>query len=103
MEADNPSSSGCVCLEKSSDSLPNPDVNVSGSVVTAEYGWGCVAHDEGKGDCENGTHDWCSDMWCIVNESSCEFKTREVTYTLADDYFSYETCNSNFTGNSWVG
>merc|ERR1711865_1278837 len=55
-------------------------------------------------DCSgNNPADWCADHWCIVDPNNCVFKARDVTYTLATDYSSYETCDTNFNGNSWVG
>ena len=75
------------------------------------FGWGCKAHDEGQDVCATSNEtgggeadDWCLDKWCIVDPATCDSKTRKMSYTAApDDYFSYEACDANFTGNGWVG
>jgi len=73
-------------------------------VQNSPYGYGCQAFDQFKGDCSgNNPADWCADQWCVVDPNNCVFKAREVTYTTADDHSSYETCDTNFKGNSWVG
>jgi len=78
-------------------------------VTNSPYGYGCQAFDQYKdggtsGDCSgNNPADWCEDQWCVVDPNNCVFKAREVTYTTASDHSSYETCDTNFEGNSWVG
>merc|ERR1711879_595418 len=53
---------------------------------------------------EGEASDWCNDKWCIVDEASCDLKTRAVTFTAdATDVFSYATCDPDFAGNGWVG
>jgi hypothetical protein len=74
------------------------------------YGSGCKAHDAGYDSCNTSTNladgqadDWCQDQWCFVDPNSCKFKAIKVSYTAADNYFAYETCDANFAGNGWVG
>jgi len=81
------------------------------SLSGRSYGSGCKAHDEGLGSCSGKLdtafgqpNDWCMDQWCIVDPANCDSKHRAVSYTTdSNDYFSYEVCDSNFAGNSWVG
>ena len=76
----------------------------------AAYGWGCAAHDAGYDACNTSSNladgqadDWCQDQWCIVDPDNCSVRNLGVSYTAADDYFSYEACEANFAGNGWVG
>jgi len=72
-------------------------------VTDSPYGYGCQAFDQYKDACASNPADWCADKWCVVDPNNCVFKAREVTYTTASDHSSYETCDTNFQGNSWVG
>jgi len=103
---------GCKCIESTMQQVPSDETPGKAYVGEAEaYGYGCMAHDAGHGSCKGAANtadgeanDWCLDAYCIVNPLTCNLKTRAVSYSLnAGDFFSYETCNASFTGNSWVG
>jgi len=109
--ADENGKTTCQCKTKV-HTISDTNVNVTDSGT--RYGWGCLAHDAGKGSCADSgdtadgeAKDWCLDKWCIVDPQSCEFRTRRVGYTAATSVqFSYETCGttgSPFAGNSWTG
>jgi len=92
---------GCQCIKGKGVIQRPASGELEHAHVGRKYGYGCQAHDQHGTDC---TEDWCADQWCIVDPDTCIFKTRAVSYTSnTDDYFSYETCNPNFKGNSWVG
>jgi hypothetical protein len=102
--------SGCKCLAGSTKQTSAAGKPAYVGEVPA-FGWGCKAHDQGQDICATSTKtskgeadDWCLDKWCIVDPATCDSKTRKMSYTAApDDYFSYEACDANFTGNGWVG
>merc|ERR1712019_234742 len=106
---------GCPCLGRPHNVNQQPAANKPAYVGQVDaYGYGCKQHDNtnhASNDCskssDKGTgekDDWCVDSWCIVNPSNCNLKTRSVDFTAnTNDYFSYETCDSNFKGNGWVG
>merc|ERR1719428_32801 len=96
-------SSGCPCVINGVNQQP-ANSELKYAHVGRNYGYGCQTHDSYGTECTSSAADWCADQWCIVDKNNCNFKTRKVSYTSrTDDYFSYETCNSNFNGNSWVG
>lgn len=99
----------CPCVkgsDKQTKSAGSPDY-----VDEAEsYGYGCMKHDLEKDACAGAdtSHgsktDWCGDAWCVVDPAMCGTKTRLTAYTEnPKDYFSFETCDESFKGNTWVG
>lgn len=102
---------GCPCLPGDTQQTAATGKPAYVGTVPA-YGYGCKAHDKGEDTCATATdtaagepNDWCLDEWCQVDPENCAgFKTRLVTYTtVTTDYFSYETCDTTFEGNGWVG
>lgn len=102
---------GCSCKETPANPKQTAAEGKPEYVGTqAAYGWGCKAHDSGEGTCKTATdtgngepNDWCLDQWCIVDPNTCDQRSIEISYTAADDYFSYEVCDQNFAGNGWAG
>lgn len=101
---------GCKCKAGSAKQTPAQGKPAYVGQVES-YGYGCMAHDKGKGSCATATdtapgqpNDWCNDAWCVVDPASCNLKATGLTYTApTNDYFAYETCNASFAGNGWVG
>lgn len=101
--------SSCPCVATAKTQYAAKDV--AAFIEGTEYGYGCKLHDDNRGSCvgstvtgDGQTKDWCKDQWCIVDPNNCDLKARLVTYSRnGSDYFSYETCDTNFAGNGWVG
>ena len=100
---------GCKCLPGASKQAQATGKPAYPAEVPA-YGSGCKAHDAGFDACKTSSKtaagqadDWCQDQWCFVDKNTCKFKAIKVSYTAADNYFAYETCDASFAGNGWVG
>jgi hypothetical protein len=48
--------------------------------------------------------DWCDDPWCYVDPAKCDQHVYVSSYfPNAELYFSYQSCDADFAGNTWVG